>query len=367
VIFEDTAEMTGKQRCAFTDPAAPLYKTAGFLPSVAAAVLVVLAAASCTRTVPGPAEPAATRPVGDVVTAAGQIVSEALNAPDPLTRVNAIEVVAVTRKLRLMPVVERLLRDEFVPVRFAAALAIGDLKYALAREEVAALLSDPNPNVRLAAAYAMYRLGDQRQFDTLRTALGSKDQTVRANAALVLGKTGDKRAIKLLYIALNMPDSHDKVRYQAVESIARLGDERIYEKVWTMLISAYADVRVMGVKAMGALGTTRAHEALQGMLEDDVPEVRLAAAEQLGRLGDDSGQRVVLDVFRKNLTAGMNIADRSRVEVLAAAAIGQICTDRLRNLLPRLLDSPAAPVRLAAARAVLTCIKRAKQGRQGGF
>jgi HEAT repeat protein len=298
--------------------------------------------------------------VGDIVSEATLIVQQALADQDPLVRVNAIEVVATTRRIRLMPSVQRLLGDEFIPVRFAAALAMGDLQYSLAKEDVARLLNDENENVRIAAAYAMSRLGSADSFEMLRQAIASSDQTVRANAALVLGKAGDRRALALLYIALRHQDSDDKVRFQAAESIAMLGDKWIFPKLWSMLISAYADVRVIGIRAMGALGTDEAKNALLTMLDDNVLEVRLAAAEQLGRLGDTIGEPEVFDVFRKNLTADLRPDSLERVNVFTALAIGRVGTARLTKFLPRLLRDQSKSVRIAAAKAVFQSVMRSQ-------
>ena len=149
---------------------------------------------------------------------------------------------------------------------------------------------------------------------------------MRANAALLLGKSGKQEGIRYLYWTLQRSDSADKVVLQAAEAIAMLRDKRIYEPLWTRLISAYADDRVIGISAMGALGTEEARNALITMLDDPVPEVRLAAAEQLGRLGDPIGEPEVLEVIEKNLVAGMDPQGRERVKMLTALAIGEIAT-----------------------------------------
>ena len=288
---------------------------------------------------------------------ATQIIQEALADDNPLIRVNAIEVVATTKQTRLMPKVQRLLKDKFVPVRFAAALAVGDLQYSLAKSEVAPLLQDENENVKIAAIYAMSKLGSPDSSQLLRKAIASKDQTVRANAALLLGKSGDKSALKFLYWTLQREDSDDGVRLQTAEAIAMLGDERIFPKLWAMLISTYADDRIMGIRAMGALATVQARNALVTMLDDDIVEVRLAAAEQLGMLGSSTGELEVLDVFTKNLTADLNKMGLERVNVLAALAIGRIGTPQLTNFLPQLLKNQSKSVRIAAAKAVFQCIE----------
>ncbi len=288
-------------------------------------------------------------------TQAFQIVRNALSDNDPVARINAIEVVATTGQVRLMPRVQTMLQDQAAPVRFAAALAIGDTEYTIAKNSLAPLLKDQDPSVITATAYAMSRLGSSEYNEVLRQAIYNENPVVKANAALLLGKIGDKSALKQLYWALYDTNSDDRVVYQAAESIARLGDEGIYQKLWSMLISAYADVRVSGVRAMGMLGTRKSREALISMLDDTVLEVRLAAAAQLGKYGDDLGEPEVLDVFEKNLMIGLDGESIIRVNVLTSLAIGQICTPNLIKFLPNLLKNESKFVRLAAAKAVLQC------------
>jgi HEAT repeat protein len=293
--------------------------------------------------------------IDKLVPEAEQIIQEGLSDGDPLIRTNTIEVIAATKQIKLMPKVQRLLEDDFVPVRFAAALAVGDLKYSFAESSVRQLLKDRDENVKIAADYALCKLGVSSGFELVRKAAASSDQTVRANAVLLLGKSGDKNSLKVLYWALRNKDSDDKVRLQAAEAIARLGDERIYPKLWAMLISIYADDRVMGVSAMGLLGTEGAKNALITKLDDDILEVRLAAAEQLGMLGETIGEAEVLKVFTKNLTAGLDKEELKRVNTLTALAIGRIGTANLIKFLPQLLENESKLVRIAAAKAVIQC------------
>jgi HEAT repeat protein len=290
---------------------------------------------------------------GDPQSQANQIVLDALADPDPQVRANAIEVVTTSRQVRFMSRVQGMLRDEAIPVRFLAIVAVGDLEYGMAKNDVAQLLNDPNPNIKMAAAYTMMKLGDQQFYKVVRDQVTSEDQTVRANAALLLGKSGQKDAVRFLYWTLQRPDSADKVILQALESIAMQHDERIYPKLWSRLISAYADDRLLGIRAMGALGTEQAKNAIITMLDDNIVEVRLAAAEQLGKLGQPIGEARVAEVFDKNLLADMDPESQQRTKVLSALAIGAIGSESLSKHLPLLLRDPSKPVRLAAAKAVL--------------
>ena len=282
-----------------------------------------------------------------------EIISLALADDSPRVRTKAIEVAASTKQIDLMVRIDSLLSDDCVPVRFAAAQAIGDVGYAASRRKIQLLLeNDPDENVRIAAAYTLNKMGETEMLDIIKKAISSTDQTVRANAVVLLGKSGDKESLKALYWVMKDDKSDSKTSLQAAEAIARLGDETIYPQLWTMLISVYTFDRVMGVKAMGALGNVEARGALISMLGDETLEVRLAAAEQLGGLGDASGEPEVLDVFKKKVTAGFDEKQLEGVKVSAALAIGQIATPALTRYLPQLLESRSKIVRLAAAKAV---------------
>jgi HEAT repeat protein len=284
---------------------------------------------------------------------ATQLVREALINNSPLVRTNAIEVVSVGRRVDLMPIVVALVNDDFAPVKFALALAVGKLRYYGGKKAIKKLLHDQDQNVKIAAAFALTMLRDGDYTRLLKEAIRSNDNKVRANAALLLGLLGKKDALDDLYRALRAQDSDDKVRFQAVESIAMLGDEKIYPKLWAMLLSAYVEDRLVGIRAMGALRTPQARNAIITMLDDELLEVRLVAAQQLGNLGQTEGEYEVLK-FLKNPTTQDDSQAIERRNVLAALAIARIGTLRLVNFLPKLLKNESIVVRLAAAEAIFT-------------
>jgi HEAT repeat protein len=289
----------------------------------------------------------------DLEIQATRIIQQGLSNSNPQIRVNAIEIAAGTNNRQFMPVVQTLTKDEFVPIRFAAAVAIGDIKYSAGKNDIEQLLKDNDENVRLAANYALVMLGGPKSYaQQIRTDLTSSNPLARANAAFLLGKIGDKNALPLLYKAIHDEASDERVRLNAIESIARLGDEKIYQKLWAMLISAYADDRVFGIRAMGALKTSQARDSLLTMLKDDLPEVRLVAAEQLGNLGDTTGEKVVIYALTKDISAAQDAETKARIQTLAALAIGQIKTPDVKKFLPELLKSESQITRLAAAKAV---------------
>jgi HEAT repeat protein len=293
-------------------------------------------------------------PAANLKSAAMGVITAALDDRSPQVRANAVEAVAATGRMELMPKVSLLLKDDYVPVRFAAFCAVGDMRYRGATATLRMLLdADPDENCRLAAVYALTKTGAADSMKMLVDATTSRDMTVRANAVVLLGKSGDKRVLDVVYAAKDAEDSDMAVRIQAAEAIARLGDERMYPKLWTLLISKYTEDRIIGIRAMGAMGTADGKNAIITMLDDEVVEVRLAAAGQLGALGEKMGEPEVLDVFRNNLTAGMSRQESERVRIMTAFAIGAIRSEALGGYLGGLLKDSSQAVRLAAAQAVL--------------
>ena len=112
-----------------------------------------------------------------------QVVRQGLADKYPEIRANAIEVISSSNRRDLMPLVIPLLKDEFAEVRFAAALAIGDMRFAPAKNKVKLLSEDDDKNVIMATAYALNRLNYNNYSPLIREAIRNKDQTIRANEA----------------------------------------------------------------------------------------------------------------------------------------------------------------------------------------
>ena len=281
-----------------------------------------------------------------------QIVRQSLVDNQSNTISPAIEVVATVGLEELMPTITKLLSSESISVRFAAAVAIGDMGYVGGKYSVKRLLEDQDDNAKIAAAYALTKLGGRELGDIIRSSLNSKDPTVRANAAMLIGKLGDKNDIELLYNALiHLDGSYYRAKIQIVEALAMLGDEGIYRtELWPLLISKYADDRAIGVRAMGALNTFESKKAIMTMLYDDSSEVRLGAAEQLAQMGDFSGKSEILNYLKGRSTG---VRDKIVADSIAAKAIGRIGTGELKVYLPKLLSDRSAIVRISAAQSVL--------------
>jgi HEAT repeat protein len=313
----------------------------------------ILGCQDLQATTPKPAE---TAPAGASIPpqlkeAAVEIIRKGLLNQNGYIRNASIEVAVTTRQEEMMTLVTGLLRDPLVPVRFSAALAVGDMPYRPGRAAVETLLADSNPNIQLAAAYSLVKLGNPQHQDIVLRGAQSQDPTVRANAAMLIGKLGNPANRGVLHQLLQDLESSDKARLAAVESLAMLKDPTAYKnRLWPLLISKHPDDRIIGIRGMAEMGTSECRDAILTMLGDDMVEVRLCAAEQLARIGDKTGQDEVLKYLSHAPATGteVDIAD-----TFATLAIGRIGSADLMSYLPKRLQSPHPLQQIYAAQAVL--------------
>ncbi len=323
-------------------------------------------------------------------TRAVEIVTENLTGKDPYLRTKAIEVVSNAGYKPLIPSIEKLLTDDYVPVRFAAAVAVGDIEHSGSARVLRKLVEVGDKSSQIAAAYALAKTGDSSNVHLIRKALKSGDQNLKANAAMLLGKLRDKKSIEELKRILSDLKASDAAMFQAAEALAKLGETAIYPKLWTLLISKHPDDRMFGIQAMSSLGTPEAKQAILTMFYDENLDVRLTAAAELGKFGDKSGQSDVFDALTKpleqidvealersynyreknndekntenssepifkplNRSPQEYQKDTEQAKTLAALAIGYINVEKLNEFLPGLLSDSSPIVRLGAAQSVL--------------
>jgi len=280
-----------------------------------------------------------------------KILRAGLSDENSHVRNRAIEVVSTTRRGELMQIVANLLRDDKSAVRYAAALAIGDMNYPGGVIGAMRALRNEEVGVQMAAAYALIKLGRGKYSDILSKAAVSEDKNMQSRAVMLLGRLEDKKHLNLLYKIMRDDSSTYVLKIQVVEAIAKIGDDRILDgKLRPLLISKYADDKVIGIGAMAALGTTDAKNAILTMLTDDILEIRLFAAGQLGKLGDTTGADQVLEYLS---SSQFDVDQWSVANETAVVAIGQIGTKELKKFLPKLLDSRNKLIQLDAAMSVL--------------
>jgi len=270
-------------------------------------------------------------------------IADALASSDPVLRAQSLEATARTNDPSALVRIERALIDENSLVRFAGAMAAGDLRLKAVRNSLRKIAFDLDPSVRIGVRYALHRIGDRSLSRDLESLSQDPSPVVRSNAILVLGLTGEPTAVRVLHPLLK--DTNATVRLLVAEALWRLGDQRGLEALVTATVSRFIDDQIVATLALASRRDTRVKDYVIGKLVADKdggqsPELQLVAARALGMLGDDAGFAIAI--------AGAQSNDARRTQ-LAAFALGDIGRTDGQQTLARLLESLDPTVRLAAA------------------
>lgn len=283
---------------------------------------------------------------------------------DPLLRVHTLESLALLPDCNAVPAIRNSLNDPIPAVRFAASIAVGDIKDNASRNRLQQLVRDPNPSVQLAAGYALEKLGDRHFANWYDKILFSRDAKLAGQACMLIGKLGrtsirkDSRA--KLWRVLTQPDQSPAVQLQAAEALARLRDPKILKKLLVFAGSLYADDKLLAIVGLRHIGGRDVFAQMTVLAEDPQIEVKLSAIRALGKLAEKKQVRFVRNTLKYKDPDGESLATR-RVRGLAVLALGSVGTDKDIRLLYNLMAETARNkyIRIAAARAVIDYLKAA--------
>ena len=281
---------------------------------------------------------------------------------DPLLRVHILESLALLSDRNVIPAIRGSLKDPIPAVRFAAAVAVGDVIDPASRDILQQLIRDPNPSVQLAAGYALEKLGDRRFAHWYDNILFSRDTKLAGQACMLIGKLGRTTVRKdsgaKLWRVLTQPDQSPAVQLQAAEALARLGDRKILKRLLVFASSLYADDKLLAIVGLRHIGGRDVFAQMTVLADDPQIEVRLSAIRALGNLAEDKQVRFVRNSLKYKDPDGESLATQ-RVRGLAVLALGSVGTDKDVRLLYNLMADTARNkyLRIAAARAAIDYLK----------
>jgi len=301
------------------------------------------------RQVPAPKEAPAPPPVKNELinptlqAAARTELNAALASNDPLIRMHAIEAAQNTVGMHEPQIFLNGLKDSAAGVRFASAMAVGQLKLAQAKDQIPAMVNDPNQLVTIAARFALHRLGDKTYSKDLEMTARDPQWQVRAETARVLGLLKEPTATRVLRPMLR--DREDSVRLQAAESLWRMGDQDGLKTLVSASASGYPDDQMIALMGLSWPRDNRVLGHLRAALTADYPEVCVVAARAMGECGSDAGYPIAVEAAKSK---------DPRQRYRAAIAFGAIGRSDAQPYLAELLkDRESADVRLGAAQALL--------------
>lgn len=333
--------------------------------SLLAAVLLLLAGESCQWNPLGPS-PAANVNMSNASIDALDVLRQSADDKDVVVRANAIEALAQTVGDKEGGLYLQAMSDSNPLVQFTAAMALGDVRYAPAKEALQKIAREEGPDKRVYAAviYALYRLGDESQMNRLPKLWSHREAEVRAAAALILGKMGESSGIRPLTDMLT--DEKDaKVELQIIESLAMLGDPRGKSQLEAYTRRPFLDERLVAIPAMARTHADRALLVLNEMVADRQPvPVRVAAAGALALLGNFNSSNYNLclkgvedpyGLLRASIgrSREINPNEITLVQRLAIISMGYMNRPEAVGVLMPLLKSPEGSIRVAAAMSIL--------------
>jgi len=287
-----------------------------------------------------------------LVAAAKQELQDLLRADMAFDRVYAIEGLRHSGGPEATGQIIDALTLNSAAVRFAAAMALGDLKVREGLSKLKGLVNDKDPRVQVAVRYALHRLGDTTRSHDLEAFALHNDPKVRGTTAMVLGRLGDPSAKGILYRLRADPDA--SVRQQAEEALFLLDDPRGRDAILGFTASRHPDDVMFAMRALAQKKDpslklyawsklSEANDQTKGYLD-----VALAAAMAMGAMQADDGYGVAMQ--------GMTDQDPqlgTRRRALAAATFGMIGRPDAQPYLANLLKDKESQVRAAAATAIL--------------
>ena len=294
---------------------------------------------------------------------------QAAEDPNPEVRTKALEALAATEGREAGALMMQSLQDQHGPVRFAAAMAVGEVRYEAARPLLLAMAKDPQTPAKLLCAviYGLHRTGDYSYTTELGRLLNDEDKWIRATAAMVMGRLGEPSAKQVLD-DLRRGERDAVVQLQVIEALAALGDQRASAILRAFTKSQFLEDQIIAVQGLGRVRNPGSVYFLRKLMRNgrEDPTVRVAAAGSLGQLGEPSGydlaMRAVLNpqkVLRsaRGRRAGLLEAEITNLQSLAVLALGDMGEAKAVEQIHPLVFSTKGTVRVAACKSILQLLK----------
>jgi hypothetical protein len=265
------------------------------------------------------------------------------------------------------------LGDPSPEVRIAAAMGIGDLRYAPAKEKLLRMVmfkvegAERDTRAYCAAVYALHQLGDTTHTTHLGELLFDREKEVRATVAAVMGKMRLRAAISPLKSALSDERDHD-LKFELTRALARCGDKSSLRRLEAHTRDQFVDEQIIAVRAMLELQSPMCRTIFSSLVANDKsPRVRITAAGGLAALGYETppllrycarAAMAPRKVMKEALGGRRKPTDKQVyfLQSLAATALGKFKHPQAIDVVGKLLKSSDPGVRVASAASILEAI-----------
>jgi len=341
---------------------------------------VVLAAASVGCQTPWDSDTIYVAPIDRTKIRQDAIVAlrQAAGDPDPLTRYLALKAIPESLGTAGGAIYKQALDDRAVSVRVAAAMAIGDVRYAAAKAKLRRMAkfkaqgAERDIQVYCAVIYALHRLGDDTHTSDLGTFLFDADNVVRANAAEVMGKMRLHAGIAPLRAALGEAVEH-ALKLEITLALARCGEKRSLRRMEAYTKTRFVDEQIIAVNAMAELKSPMSATMFVSLFDKDPsPRVKVVAAGGLAALQRQNKKyfdycaRAAIEPEKVMAEAleGRRVPTKEEsysLQQLAARALRNFNYRLAPNILAEMMSSPDPAVRISSAAGILILLPEARE------
>jgi len=278
---------------------------------------------------------------------AGKIVSPVyydrfarlLNDEDGHVRAVAARSMAGLNRPESVPLLKRLLIDQYIDVQEAAVDALNMLRRHLELNDLISMLRAEYGILRKNTARLLGMIGAHQAVTDLGFALKDEKVAVRKAVVEALSLIGTEDAVRYLKYALT--DEDPDIRISATLSLGAIGGEGILDALTILTADPDNFVRVSAAKAIGMLRDTRSVAILTGLLRDQSGFVVTTALEALKAAGGDDA---------RNAIAGMLSSRDDEVKRTAISCMEEF--EGVEELLVPFLKDPDWASRMAAVKAL---------------
>jgi HEAT repeat protein len=289
------------------------------------------------------------------------------------TRFIALEAIPSALGQRGGAICKQALDDPSPEVRTIAAMGVGDLRYAKAKQKLQRMArfnvegAERDARAYCATLYALHQLGDQTYTTELGTLLFDREKEVRTTAAAVMGKMKLRAAISPLKSALADELDHD-MKFELTRALARCGDKSSLRRIEAHTRERFVDEQIIAVKAMIELQSPTSRTVFATLVNsDESPRVKVVAAGGLAAMGDETPamfkycvQAAVHPrrVMEAALGGRRKVSDMQVhfLQSLAVTSLGQFRDPQALNVVAKFIKSSDPSVRVASAACILKAI-----------
>lgn len=180
--------------------------------------------------------------------------------------------------------IQPILKDENVRVRYAAVSQLDSLGLANRQQSLELLLdilyNDPEADVRAAAADTIAGLKLTEAFPDLKKVYEETSEwLIQFSIIAALGELGNPEALEVLTEALAGDNS--LLQTTAISALGELGDTRAIDVLLPFVENPDWQIRHRLAQALGKLGGEKSQEALEKLAEDDLEIVAQEAKSYL--------------------------------------------------------------------------------------